>query len=71
MHIVANTPVAGLAPAPAIQPAAAVAGHLPGWTLARTMDILSMIYAYGLLAFGLLFPFALAAWSLIFWSDAG
>ena len=73
MSTMVDTPVPGLAPELSVQPAAgpsAAAVVLPPyvgkWTRRRVKDILVAIYAYGLLAFGLLFPLVLAAWAAIF-----
>jgi hypothetical protein len=65
MNTVADTPVPGLAP-DSVPPAVAVAPDARKWTWHRVKDILVTIYAFGLLGFGLLFPFLLAAWSVIF-----
>lgn len=67
MNTVADPPVPGLAPELSEQPAAdsvaaALAPDLHKWTWHRVKDTLVTIYAFGILGFGLLFPFALAAW---------
>jgi hypothetical protein len=71
MNTLANAPVPGLAPLPAVAPESVVAeivaaaSPIPrSSTWCRVKDILVMIYAYGLLGFGLFFPLLLAAWSL-------
>ena len=70
MNTVADTPLPGLAPEPALQSApaaiAAVAPALRKSKLLRIKDILVTIYAYGLLGFGVFFPFVLAAWAAFF-----
>jgi hypothetical protein len=70
MNTVADTPVPGLAPdsvPPAVAAGAAVvAPDSHQWTWYRLKDILVTIYAFGLLGFGLLFPFLLVAWAVIF-----
>ena len=70
MNPVAEPPVQGLAPEPSPQPAiaaaAAVIPQLRKSTLHRIKDILVTIYAYGLLGFGVFFPFVLAAWAVFF-----
>lgn len=70
MNTVADTPLPGLAPEPSTQPAAAVIAavvpHLRNSTPHRVKDILVTIYAYGLLGFGVFFPFVLAAWAAFF-----
>ena len=74
MNTVADTPVPGLASELSVQPAvaalaAAVVPNVREWTMRRLKDTLVAIYAYGLLAFGLLFPLALAAWAAFFGPD--
>jgi hypothetical protein len=70
MNTVAETPLAGLAPEAPQQPAvaamAAVVPQLRKSTLNRVKDALVTIYAYGLLGFGIFFPFVLAAWAVLF-----
>lgn len=75
MNTVADTPVPGLAPELPVQPAAAalaaaVVPNVSKSTMRRVKDTLVAIYAYGLLAFGVLFPLALAAWAAFFGPDA-
>ena len=80
MNTLADTPLPGLVPDPAVQPAAAVSAvtalatetvsKLPVWSFNRAKDLLVTIYAYGLLAFGILFPLLLAAWKLFLSPDA-
>ena len=48
---------------------AIVEPNLRKWTPRRVKDLLVTMYAYGLLAFGLLFPLALAAWAAFFWPE--
>jgi len=76
MNIMADAPIPGSAPDLAEKPAAALSAvadlvstvvpklHESTWH--RVMDALVVIYAYGLLAFGVLFPLLLAAWSVTF-----
>ena len=70
MTSVADTSLQGLAPEPSLQPtAAAMAAVVPNLrksNLQRIKDIAVTIYAYGLLGFGLFFPFVLAAWAAFF-----
>lgn len=68
MNTMADAHLPGLAPELSIPPAAAAIHKARKWTFQRTKDLLVMIYAYGLIGFGLFFPFVLAAWSLIFWT---
>jgi hypothetical protein len=70
MNTVAETPLPGLAPEPCPQSvAAAMAAVVPQLqrpALHRIKDTLVTVYAYGLLGFGVFFPFVLAAWALLF-----
>jgi hypothetical protein len=70
MDTVADTSLPGLAPEPSRQnAAAAIAAAVPDLresNLHRIKDILVTVYAYGLLGFGLFFPFVLAAWAAFF-----
>lgn len=80
MNIMADAPVPGSAPDLAEKPAAAlsavadlasiVAPILPDSNWHRVKDTLVAIYAYGLLAFGVLFPLLLAAWAVTFGPSA-
>lgn len=67
MNTAADAPLPGLAPDVSVHPAAAVIHKTRKWTVHRMKDVLITVYAFGLLGFGLLFPFILAAWSMIFW----
>lgn len=69
MNTLASNPVPGLAPVSPVKPAVAAGPAVAEpvgfrWTWRRIREILVMVYAYGLLGFGLFFPFLLAAWSL-------
>lgn len=73
MNTLATPPVSGLVSEFSAKPVAAVTdaalGLLPEsrvGSLRRTKDVLVTIYAYGLLGFGVFFPFLLAAWKLLF-----
>lgn len=66
MNAVSKLPLPGLAPELPLQPAPVAAMPEHGRMLHRLKDILVSIYAYGLLLFGLLFPFVLAAWHALF-----
>ena len=68
MNAVSNIPLPGLAPVPPLSPATVVA--LPEYrrVLREVKDVLVSIYAYGLLLFGIFFPFAGAAWHVFFGS---
>lgn len=69
MNTVANTPLPGIVTDHSAQPPAtgtAVTSQPHTLTPHRVMDTLVLIYAYGLLGFGLLFPFVLAAWTLYY-----
>jgi hypothetical protein len=73
MNALANPPVPGLVSDFPVKPVAAVSDAaiemLPrssDWTLERIKDVLMTIYALGLLGFGVLFPFVLVAWKLLF-----
>lgn len=80
MSTLADSPVAGHQPdssVPSLAAAATVAEiatvvtpNLRKWNRRRIKDILVTTYAYGLLAFGVLFPLLLAAWSAFFWPDS-
>ena len=70
MNTVSNVPLPGLAPELPIQPASAVSTSAQRRALYRLKDIVVTIYAYGLLLFGLLFPFVLAAWQAMSGSAA-
>lgn len=80
MNTLAETPVSSHVPDFSVQSLAAatavtdigtvVAPNLRKWNLRRVRDLLVMVYAYGLLAFGLCFPLVLAAWATLFWSAA-
>ena len=47
------------------------APNLRKWDSRRIKDLLVMIYAYGLLGFGILFPLLLAAWAAFIAPDSG
>jgi hypothetical protein len=73
MSALATPPVPGLVSDIPVKPVAAVTdavlGKMPestGWTIERTKNVAVSVYAYGLLGFGVLFPFVLAAWKLLF-----
>ena len=70
MNTVADTPLPGLAPEPSPRPVdaakASVVPNLRKSNLHRIKDTLVAIYAYGLLGFGVFFPFVLAAWAAFF-----
>lgn len=68
MNTVSNIPVPGLAPAVPLPSATPVVLPDHKRALRKLKDRLLSIYAYGLLSFGLLFPFALAAWTVLFGS---
>lgn len=68
MNTVSNIPGPGLAPELPLPPAAIAFSPEHKRTLRELKDILITIYAYGLLSFGLFFPFALAAWTAFFGS---
>ena len=70
MNTVSNVPLPGLAPEVPLQPASTVTASDQGRVLHRLKDIVVTIYAYGLLLFGLLFPFVLAAWQAMSGSAA-
>ena len=66
MNAVSNVPLPGLAPVPPLHPATAVAPHGFRRALRTLKDILVSIYAYGVFAFGVFFPIALAVWYAFF-----
>lgn len=77
MNTLADLPVSGHRPDLSVQPQTATAAavseiativvpNLRKWNLRRVKDLLIAIYAYGLLAFGICFPLALAAWAKFF-----
>ncbi len=75
MSTMVGSPVAELSPAPGaetappLQAAAAVASVLGATQVRpfrRFMDRLVAAYAYGILAFGVFFPFLLMAWYAVF-----
>ena len=80
MNTLAETPVASHASdfsfrqTPASLAASAeiralVEPNLRKWNLRRAKHLMVMIYAYGLLAFGVFFPLLLATWAILFWPD--
>lgn len=79
MNTLATPPVPGKLPELSVEPviakvaeiAAAVAPSSPRSTWRKVKDILVIVYAYGLLAFGIFFPFVLAAWTALFGPQAG
>lgn len=81
MNTLAETPDSSHLPDFSVQPTAATAAvaeirtivvpNLRRWNLQRVKDLLVMIYAYGLLGFGIGFPLALAAWAKLFWPEVG
>ena len=78
MNTLANSPVTGHVPAVSVKPviatvtdiAAAVVPKPRAAAWRKAMDTLVTIYAYGLLGFGLFFPWLLAAWYAVFGSAA-
>ena len=66
MNAVSNAPLPGLAPTPPLSATVAVSRPEFRSRLHKLKDTLITIYAYGVLGFGLLFPFVLAAWYGIF-----
>lgn len=80
MNTLAETPVASHASAHSVHqsPAAAVVvaeirkivePNLRRRKWHRVKELLVMMYAYGMLAFGVFFPLLLAAWAVVFWPD--
>jgi len=79
MNTLTDSSVSGSQPDLSLPPQAAaaavaeiatvVAPNLRKWNRRRIKDILVLIYAYGLLGFGIFFPLVLAAWAAIFWPD--
>ena len=75
----ATPPLPGKLPELSVEPviarvaeiAAAVTPSSPRSTWRKVKDILIIVYAYGLLAFGFLFPWVLAAWTALFGPHAG
>lgn len=70
MNILANTPAPGLVPIVSVHHSAAnfAATAIPKVsesTMHRVKDTVVTIYAYGLLAFGMLFPVVLVVWKLM------
>jgi len=78
MNTLANSPVSGHEPALSVKPvlatvtdiATAVAQQPQASAWHKAMDTLATIYAYGLLGFGLFFPWLLAAWHAFYGSAA-
>jgi hypothetical protein len=79
MNTLATLPVPGKLPDLSVEPvitrvadmAAAVAPSSMPSTWHKVKDTVVVVYAYGLLAFGILFPFVLAAWTAMFGPGAG
>ena len=79
MNTLANSPAPGQLPDLSVQPviakvadiAAAVAPRPTSSTWRKLKDSIVIVYAYGLLAFGIFFPFLLAAWTAFFGPGAG
>jgi len=72
----ATPPVPGKLPELSVEPVIArvaeiAAAVAPRSTWRKVKDTLIIVYAYGLLAFGILFPFVLAAWTAFFGPHAG
>jgi hypothetical protein len=74
MNTLGNSPAPGHLPHPSVEPviariadiAAAVVPAPRASSWHRLKDTLVTIYAYGLLGFGIFFPFILAAWHVLF-----
>ncbi|HEY5739923.1 MAG TPA: hypothetical protein VIW27_09365 [Gammaproteobacteria bacterium] len=85
MNTLTDTPVAGRQLDLSVQPRAAaaavaeiatgiatgVAPQMRKWDSRRVKDLLVMVYAYGLLGFGIFFPLLLAAWAAFFVPESG
>lgn len=73
MNTLTDTPVSVQQPDFPAQPeTATIAASNPRMRNSRRLkELLVMIYAYGLLGFGILFPLLLAAWAAFFAPDSG
>lgn len=71
MELTPTPPTPLATPLSAVAALASVDPKLPGpWSRERLLDTLTGIYAYGLIGFGMFFPFLLVLWYLLFVTPA-